>query len=168
MPLCPTPPLDRASHSPLDWETARSPRLLCTRERGRKETVLWKLLTSVISPMSLITLTHFIAQGTDIPKGDWETELLLVSSKAPAVPGCLPEERSVLHFGEQHGQRGRGCEQACLGGNEISCGDPFHPIPHYQESFLPPSPSPIFGMVLTPSGSKGHDRVLRPDRTGET
>lgn len=160
MPLCPTPPLDRASHSPLDWETALSLRLLCTRERERKETMLWKLLMSVISPMRLITLTRFIAKGTDIPKGDWETELLLVSSKAPAMPGCLQEEGSVLHVGDQHGQRERGCKQACLMGTH-----PFHPIPHCPESFLPPSPSPILGMVLTPSGSKGHDRVLRPDRT---
>lgn len=167
MPLCPTPPLDGASHSPLDWETAHSLRLLCTTER-RKETVLWKLLTSVISPMRLITLTHFIAKGTDIPKRDCETELLLVSSKAPAMPGCLPEEGSVLHVGEQQGQRERGCKQAYSNGNEISYGDPFHPVPHCLESFLPPSPSPILGMVLTPSGSKGHDRILRPDRTRET
>lgn len=60
--------------------------------------------------------TRFIAKGTDIPKGDWETELLLVSSKAPAMPGCLQEEGSVLHVGEQHGQRERGCKQACLMG----------------------------------------------------
>ena len=53
-------------------------------------------------------------------------------------------------------------------GNEISHRNPLQPILSLPGVLPLPahtvqSPSPILGVVVTPSGDKGYDRVLRPD-----
>lgn len=99
---------------------------------------------------------------------DWEGELFRLSSKAFATPGCFPKEGSMLCAGKWETAQPQGEKM----GTSMAWWEWDEPWEHFPSIFTagslpnPPSytalgPRTTLGMVLTPSGRKGYDKIIK-------